>query len=196
MAKRHLVDTYFLVQNRLAKCKPLSVRKEFCLAYLRWIYTAATKDRDKFVEWAKELRKVEMKVGQPRTLLESRARKFFWKVAKKKKLEPSREGASEWCKNDVEEEKGIHSPNYNRSEASRAQRKIQTEQNRSPSTKDWLLISPTGETIKVRNLWRWCKEHPEMGLCSRTLSSSSLYPNVHYKGWRARKYSPEMESFL
>ena len=77
MAKRHTVDTYFRVSNRLAKCKPLSVRKEFCLAYLKWLYTAETKDRDQFVELAKKLRKIEMKVGQPRTLLESRALQSF-----------------------------------------------------------------------------------------------------------------------
>ena len=195
MARRHTVDTYFRVSNRLAKCKPLSVRKEFCLAYLKWLYTAETKDRDQFVELAKKLRKVEMKVGQPRTLLESRARKFFWKVAKKKKLAPSREGSKKNCEKNIAEKTGIHSPDRNRSEIGRMARKKQDEKNLSPNTKDWLLISPTGEILKIRNLWRWCKEHPEMGLDSRLLSKSSLYPNIHDKGWRARKYSPDMDSF-
>jgi hypothetical protein len=193
--RRPLVDTYLKVKTFLETQENLSIRKQFCLQFLKWCYTAKKEDRDEFVELSKEFRKLEQKVGSTRTFLERKARRLYWKIAKHKKLEPSRKGAKEWCEKSQEKQIGIFSPEYkaNLSEKNRIIRMTAWENDRGPHIMDWILTSPTGETFKIRNLSRWCREN---NFDSGNMSKTSIYPGRTCKGWKAQKYSPDMDPFL
>ena len=188
--RRHLVDTYHKVNNYFSTQENLSVRKRMCLQYLKWGITAKPAERDLFVELAKELRITEMKIGQARTLLERKARKLFWKVAKRKKLEPARRASSEHSKKAAAEKKGMFSPDFDRVAHNRRVRKEQDEQRRTPNIQTWLVTSPSGETFLVHYLKEFCLEH---NLDRVALCKSSIHPNRTSKGWRAKKYSKEFD---
>ena len=161
-----------------------------CLQYLKWGVTAKAAERDLFVELAKELRIVEMKIGQPRTLLEKKARKLFQKVARRKKLEPARKASSEHSKKAAAEKTGMFSPDFDRVGHNRRVRAQQIAQRKNPNTLTWLLTSPTGEMFIVEQLSDFCKEH---NLDSSSVAKSSLYPGRTVKGWKAKKYSADFD---
>jgi len=193
--RRPLVDTYLKVKTFLETQENLSIRKQFCLQFLKWCYTAKKEDRDEFVELSKEFRKLEQKVGSTRTFLERKARRLYWKIAKHKRLAPSRKGAKEWCEKSQEKKIGIFSPEYQETISER-NRKIMLEcvaKGRGPNIMDWILTSPTGEVFKIRNLSKWCREN---GFYSGNMVQTSLRPGTTYKGWKAQKYSPDMDLFL
>ena len=69
----------------------LSIRKQMCLAYLKWRYTQKHEDKAAMVALAKEFRKREGRQGKlHRTIIEKRIRKFFREVKKMDGLEVSR----------------------------------------------------------------------------------------------------------
>ncbi len=161
-----------------------------CLQYLKWGVTAKPAERDLFVELAKELRITEMKIGQARTLLEKKARKLFKKVARRKKLEPARIASSEHSKRAFAEKKGMFSPDFDRVAHNRKIREQQIATRKNPNTLTWLVTSPTGEIFVVEQLKDFCKEH---NLDHTLMCKSSIHPNRHSKGWRAKKYSKEFD---
>ena len=188
--RRHLVDTYHKINNHFLTKRNVSVRKRMCLQYLKWGVTAKPAERDLFVELAKELRITEMKIGQARTLLEKKARKLFKKVARRKKLEPARIASSEHSKRAVAEKRGMFSPDFDRVAHNRKIREQQIATRKNPNTTTWLVTSPTGEVFVVEQLKDFCKEH---NLDHTTMCKSSIHPNRHSKGWRAKKYSKEFD---
>jgi len=188
--RRHLVDTYHKINNNFKTKSHLSARKRMCLQYLKWGVTAKVAERDLFVELAKELRIAEMKIGQPRTLLEKKARKLFWKVAKRKKLEPARRASSEHSKKAAAEKTGMFSPDFDRVGHNRRVRAQQITQRKNPNTLTWLLTSPTGEMFIVEQLQDFCKEH---NLDHTSVTKSSIYPGKTVKGWKAKKYSADFD---
>ena len=198
--RRSLVDTYLkvrysLAKSRILKGRELSIRKSFCLQFLKWCYTAKDEDRNKFVELSKEFRKVEQKIGSTRTLLERKARRLYWKISLIKRREPGRKAVIAWCKMSQRKKIGVFSPEYqaNLKEHTKRMRKIQSDTDRESRTSWWLLTSPIGEIFKIRNLTKWCKEN---GFSQAAMNRTAFREGATYRGWKAQKYSPDMDSLL
>ena len=192
--RRPLINTYCFVNEKLNKGGEISLRKQFCLQYLKWGSTVDQADRDKFVELAKEWRKQEDRVGAKRSLLERKARKLFQKIAKRKKLTPSREGAKKWAEESLEKGIGVHSPESKAELVERNRRQLERmkELDRFGFTSDWIVTSPTGEVFRIRNLARFCRESPH-NLHRAHVGRTLKYPKNHHRGWWARKIDPEFE---
>jgi len=189
--KRRLVITYCRLRDCLGDPEQLSLRKQVCLQYLKWGYTSLKEDRDSFVELIKRWRKEDEKIGKHRTLLERKARKLFRKIAKHKKLAPSREGARKWCIESQKRKIGVFHPDYqkNLKEFNKKIRHIQMEKNLGPGTLDWIVTSPEGERFKIRNLAQFCREH---NLDRGHMCKVANHPEYkHHKGWKCEKYSDE-----
>jgi hypothetical protein len=170
----------------------LSLRKQFCLQYLKWGVTLLDEDRDAFVDMAKRWRKEDKRAGKHRTLLERKARKLFRKVAKLRKLAPSREGAVRWGNYSKEEGIGFHSPE-NWAKMAERNRKIAQlrKENNTHFACNWIVYSPTGEVYRVRGLPELCKKY---GLDNHHLGATHRIPGKKHKGWRAEKLSDDWES--
>lgn len=181
------------MKSKLGDLEGLSIRKKFCLQYLKWGSTVKNTDRDEFVELAKEWRVVEKRVGSHRTLLERKARKLFWKIAKRKKFEPSRKAAKEWAEESQKKEIGIHSPEQKakRVEHNRRNNQRMNELNYGRSRVDWVITSPTGEIFYTSSMVQFCKER---GLNDSRMCQTSIHPGSMYKGWSARKRSDEFDN--
>ena len=190
--RRSIVTTYCILSERLGEVTQLSLRKQFCLQYLRWGYTAKEEDRDLFVELAKQWRKQEKRTGIHRTLLERKARKLFKKVKRKKSYQPVKEGARKWGFLSKEKGIGVHSPEYKQqlTEFNRKLRKLQIERGQNPTTKMWIVTSPEGETFKVFGLSQFCREH---GLDQANLRKTAIFPNKTHKGWSCQFYSEDWD---
>lgn len=192
--KRPIVDTFYFVKERLESLDSVSLRKQFCLQYLKCLVDVKKENKEELVELAKRWRKEDKKLGKHRSLLERKVRKLFPKFNKRKKLAPSRKGASEWCKDAMKNKVGVHSPEYKERmrEVNRRLRQEQVERGFHPQALHWIVESPEGEIFKVYALRRFCEEH---NLNHSHLSRSARVPGVHYKRWKARKYDPELEDF-
>ena len=191
--RRSIFDTYHYIKNKLGDPESLPIRKRFCLQYLKWGSTVKTTDRDEFVELAKEWRVTENRMGNHRTILEKKARKLFWKIAKKKKLAPSREGAKKWAEESQRKQIGVHSPEQKAKlvEHNRRNNQKMKEGGYGRSRVDWVITSPTGEVFHTNSMRQFCLEH---GLHDSWMCRTSIYPGVTYRGWSARKVSSEFDN--
>ena len=170
----------------------LSLRKQFCLQFLKWGVTQLDEDRDAFVAMAKRWRKEDKKIGKHRTLLERKARKLFRKVAKLAKLAPSREGATRWGYYSKENGIGVHSPEYKAKLTEHNRRLVQLrKENNTERAFNWLVHSPTGETFRVRGLPKLCAEY---NLWRHHLAATHRVPGKKHKGWWAEKLSSDWEN--
>jgi len=185
---------YLKLKAHCEKQETVSLRKQMCLQFLKWGYTADKKDKMAFIGLIKLWRTEDNRVGSTRTLLERKARKFFKEHSIRKKLAPSRAGAKKWCEESRVKKIGVHTPEYqaNLKEHNKKIRQIQTEKGLGWSTKTWIVYSPTGEVYRVRGLLQFCKEH---GLYNRNLGDTHNHPGKLYKGWRAEKVSEDWENF-
>ena len=172
----------------------MSLRKQFCLQYLKWGVSTRREDKEKFVDLAKLWRKEKGRVGSYRTLLERKARKLFQQVRKHKRLAPSREGAREHGLMQKEQGIGIHDPALieKRKESSRRALKARFEQNAHPSMMDWIVHNvATGESFKITNLRKFCREN---NLDMRNMWRAVSKPGRTCKGWRVERYSEEWDN--
>jgi len=184
--RRHLKATYRILLERLGgevNIPNLSHRKQLCLSYLLWGTTGKKAHKETTLELLLEWRKVDDRVGGPRSLVERRLRRLIQTRRKRKNLAPSREALSEFTKKQMEEKKGIHDP-----ELRKAQRK--SDYHRETALKrdygiDWVLTNPQGEEIRVKNLREYCREH--------NLNDKHIYGEKGWRGWFARKLLPEWE---
>lgn len=190
--RRHLAGTYLYMSGKL-EGRALSLRKQMCMAYVKWKAFLYEEDKLNFVELAKRWRKEEARVGTKRTIVEKRARQHFWKVAKHKKLAPSREGARDYAQKQFEEGVGIHSPENRalNSERGREGRRIQTETLTSPNIKEWVITTPEGVEFRVRGMNRWCEAN---GVDKRNLHKTALLPNRTAKGYKLRRFDPDLDA--
>lgn len=188
-----LVYPYTRFESLLKKHGELSLRKQFCFAYITWGYKSDKKAKERFVELAKEWRAEEGRVGQPRTLLERKARKLFQTVAKRKKLAPSREGAKEWATKSRERKVGVHSPEYQAKlrEHNKKIRQIQKEKGLVGGTKDWIVYSPDGQVYHTRGLRNFCEE---MGLKNEPMYRTNKNPGTTWNGWWAESMDNEWKN--
>lgn len=193
--RRPVRATYDKLSEALGDPAELPLRKQFCLQFLKWGVTTRKEDKALFVELAKLWRKEEGRIGSHRTLLERKARKLFPKENKKKKLAPSREGASKHGLMQREEGIGIHSPEMDaqrRLESSRHAYKVRMEKNAHPNMMEWIVYNrETGESFRIKNLRKFCREN---GLHSGPMWSTVKYPGIYHKNWRAERYSSEWEN--
>lgn len=171
-----------------------SIRKQMCHAYLQWKERLCKESKQQFIELAKEFRRVEARIGQKRTKLEKIARKHFQAVSKRKKLQPSREGAKKCGEMHRDKRMGIHTPEQ-RAKLSEMWREIvrkQVAENRSPQTKEWVITSPDGIEFRIRNAARWFRER----------GYGNDYDKVRkgvgrrYFGYGVRYYDPDIDSHI
>jgi hypothetical protein len=192
--KRPIPLTYDLLRHRLQFHRPISLRKQVCLQYLKWGTTKYREDRDKFVELAKKWRKEDKKIGAHRTLLEKRARKLFQMVRKDKADDKRSEATTKYAKRSVKEGTGLHSLEQ---QALRAERNRKNARKRKEAGEVWahywIVHPPEGEPIKIYNLSAFCREH---GLNPSHMCRTAINPKrrKHHKGWRAEKYDPTWDN--
>jgi hypothetical protein len=190
--KRPVHETYKKLSEALGEPSELSLRKRLCLQFLKWGVTLRKEDKSEFVELAKLWRKEENRIGSPRTLLERKARKLFPKENKRKKLAPSREGASKHGLMQKEKGIGIHNPEMTAEErkaSSLNAYRARVEQDNLTRTLEWIVYEiATGRSFKVRNLTRFCREN---GLDGADMRNTAYGKLKQHKGWRAERYSPE-----
>jgi hypothetical protein len=188
--RRLIGETYIKLSAKLGEPSELSLRKQFCLQYLKWGFSTQPEDKEEFVELAKLWRREKGRVGTYRTLLERKARKLFQQVRKHKALAPSREGAREHGLMQKEKGIGIHSPEQRewQRENNRRIKQIQIDKDLNAGTLEYIVHPPVGESFKIRNLSKFCREN---GLDYRNMWKTMRVPGSKCKGWRAERYSDE-----
>ena len=179
--------------------KDVSIRKQMCLAYLRWRYTSKFADKEKMVELAKKFRKEEGRVGRiHRTVIEKRIRKYFREVKKHQGLAASREAAREYAKGQRDRGEGIHTPEELELKKQRWKevRRKQTATNNEPRAKVWVVTDPEGNEFRVKGLRRWQKDNGfgETGDLVATATRPWYKPTV--KGYKVRHYDPTKDSHV
>jgi len=192
--KRALSRTYFLLCQRYPDWSVLSVRKQFCLTFLKWAYTKKREDKFKVVELAKEFRKEPGRVGSHRTILEKKARKFFKEEKKIRSRAPQRKAASEFAKKLVAEKRGHNGKTpEQQKEVSEKGLAALREKGMDSAACDWIMYPPEGEPFRVRNMRKFCREN---GLDQGHLSKTASLQRKHHKGWRAEKVCDEWDDLM
>lgn len=186
--KYPMIHPYKQFQRLLETHEELSLRKQFCYAFIRWGYTLEIEAKIEFVELAKRFRKG--RVAEHRTLLERKARKLYRSVRGHVNREASRQAAREWGYKTKAEGIGVHSPEYKAklTEHNRKIRKLQTEKNMEAFSKNWIVRSPDNQVLYIRNLKRFCREN---GLNYTPLRMTNDNPGSTYKGWQVEKVSED-----
>jgi hypothetical protein len=189
--RRPINHTYFHLLKKLGDTEALSLKKQFCLAFLRWGTKMKLEDLILFVELATEWRKAEGKVGGPRTLLERRARRLIPHALKLKNKKKGQEAVAETGRKTRDEGRGVHSPEQRakRLEANREMVRKRMESGVVPA--HWWIVYPPDDAppLKIYNLNAFCKEH---GLVRKSLTKTATCPvgkGLH-RGWRVEKWSP------
>jgi hypothetical protein len=186
--KRTVPHTYAIIQKKL-KGVDLSLRKQVCLAYLRWGKSREKKDMVVFVELALQWRRETRAVGGNRTLLERRARKLIPELRKIKAKKRASEAVGRTGRKTAEEGRGVHSPEQKakRLEANREMVRKRMEAGIQGAAKWWLIYPPgSDEPIKVHNLKAWCREN---GFKPSTIRNTQSKPGRMTKdGWRVERW--------
>jgi hypothetical protein len=163
----------------------VNINKAVCLAYLKWKLQRKRDDRTEFTSLAIEWRNVANRLAQPRSLLEKVARKNF--KERKKHL-------SEHKKHDLnvaiglrerDLRKGIHAEDKETRAARARAHNIarNTDPDRHPRARTWIVTTPEGEEIVVHNLQRWCHER---GMRPSKFYECALHTMTEYKGYKCR----------
>jgi len=181
-----------ILEERFPDSSVLSIRKQFCLAYIRWKGRGLEGLKRAWVDLSVEFRKREGKIGLNRTKLERLARQHFRQRRQLKGNEASREGARAFALKQLAEGTGIHSPERKalRSQTAKENVRRQVAENRSPGTKEWVITCKEGGEFRIRNLTAFCREH---NINYRNLHFTAV-SNWWAKGFRARKYDPLTDS--
>ncbi len=189
--KRPINHTYALLKKKLEWHRPLSLRKQVCLQFLKWRTTTYREDKEKFVDLIIRWRKEENRIGPHRTVLEKRARRLFQKTRKDRNYNKLQVNNRRWHRKARKEGIGIYSPEQR---ALNRAHNIENARKRKESGEVWahywIVYPPEGEPIKIYNLCAFCREH---GLNQSHMCRTALDPKrrSHHKGWRAEKYNPE-----
>ena len=179
--------------------KEVSIRKQMCLAYLRWRYTAKHCDKEAMVELAKQFRKEEGRVGRlHRTVLEKRIRKYFREVKKHQGLGASRAAAREYAKGQRDRGEGIHSPEEleRKKERWAIVRRRQTETNNEPCAKVWVVTDPEGNEFRVKGLKRWQRDNGFGDTGNLIATATRPWDVPTYRGYRVRHYDETKDSHV
>jgi len=189
--KIHPIQTYYRLLRRF-EGKELSLRKQLCLAYLRWLETEKPQDRDDFVELAKKFRKG--RAGGHRTILERKARENFKKARIRKNTEASREGARAFNEKLQETGRGIFTEEQlsNRSQMWKEIVAKQLANNDHPQARTFVVTKPDGTQLAVHNM---CGYSRTQGLDGSVLQRIARTPWKlrSSKGYTARFWDPETD---
>lgn len=192
--KTHTTQTYYKLLLRF-EGKELSLRKRFCMAYLKFLYTEKYADREEMVELAKEFRKTRR--GGHRTVLEKLARAHFKKARQRKNMATCREGAREFNETLQKEKKGVFSEESlsKRSEIWKKIKAKHARENDHPQSKTYVITCPDGEQIAVHGLTRFARE---MGMEHSPLHIQAKEPwrEKGVKGYSARYWDPETDKHI
>ena len=188
--RRHIVATYEKVKGGVGE-NPESPRKRFCLAYLEYKVRLDEESKAKYVDAAKEFRKAERKVGRThRTKLEKLARKHFYAVAKRKRLQNSWKAGAEYAQGQYERGEGIFSPEQI---ALRAERNREIAKKREPLAKKWVVTDPDGNTFVVENMGAFTRK---LGISRQALHMTVQNVRSNHYGYSALRFDPEFHSGL
>jgi len=192
--KRAVTQTYIILCQRYPDWSKLSLRKQFCLQFLKWADTGKKADRAKVVELAKLWRREPGRLGNHRTLLERKARKLFQQERRLKVREPVRAAASAFAKEQARQ--GGFFQKLSKEDmlaiVNEGNRVI-AETGAFPNVSNWIVYPPEGEPMVIRNLQKFCREH---GLEPSHMIKTSKLKRKHHKGWRAEKISPDWEDLM
>ncbi len=190
--KRPFEATFFKLREALGDVSQLSIRKQMCFKYIEWRARGLEAYKREWVDLMVEFRKIEGRYGAKRTKLEKLARGHFKQRRQLKGNEASREAARAFAQKQYEEGTGIHSPERValRSQTAREGRRKQSEENRDPNTKEWVITCKEGGQYRIRNLRAFCREYD---INYRNLHFTAV-SNWWAKGFRARKYDPLTDS--
>lgn len=197
--RRPIPQTYTYITEKLGDSE-LSIRKQVCVQFLMWMCTVSKKDRAAFVDLIKRWRKEEDRIGQPRSLLERKARKLFGRVEKDRQAEIARENRRKAAKitgqRALEQKTGIHAPEFaeqNRISREEGAFKKQQKSPKHPHLTYWKVFPPDGEAFITDNLTATCKKY---GLDFRNMIKTSRQPHgrKHHKGWRVEKCNTEWDN--
>lgn len=193
--RRPINQTYFYILDRIGDVEALSIKKRFCLAFLRWGTKMQKADMVEFVELAMEWRRQERNYGKHRTILERRARRLYPQIAKLKRKLKAQKGAGKAGRRTVAEGTGVHSPEQKakRLEANREMVKKRVASGIRPA--HWWIVYPPDNAppIKVYNLKSFSREH---GLNPNAMGETATRRREHIKGWRAEKWDPLWDKVL
>jgi hypothetical protein len=189
--RRPISETHHYIRRKLKKSPEISMRKQVCLAYLKWGKSKVDSDLRKFVEMAVDWRKKEGKVGYHRTKLERISRKLFPEIKKQKFKEKCVENSKKIGQKNLELGRGWCDPKKLEGGAERMARarRIAMENGTFVKAKTWIIYPPDGEPFKIWNLTAFCREN---GLSRREMGNTANNPGKgrHHRGWRAEKWDP------
>lgn len=194
--KRPVGDTLFYLKKRFRN-RRLTPRKRFCFAF--WEWKCDFGNREKLAHWVETaiaLRKGEGRIGGKRTKLEKMARRHFGKVGKLKHLDPSRKGAVDFAKKQVEEGVGINSPEQQALRAERNRRNNQRNRERGVlgGGKTYVVTDPEGNEFVVYALQRWARNTGFTKI--KQLWEIARGRKLSADGYKARFYDPVEDAYL
>jgi len=192
--KRPLEATFFKLRAMMEKLSEPSIRKRMCFKYIEWKARGIEKYKREWVDLAVEFRKAEKRIGSKRTKLEKLARRHFAQRRSFIGNAPSREAARQFALKQYAEGTGAHSPESlaKRSEMVKEHRRRLVAENRSSTTRDWVITCKGGGEFRIRNLMAFCREH---NINYRNLHFTAV-SNWWAKGFRARKYDDVSDSHV
>jgi hypothetical protein len=185
--RRPLEHTFLILQKRYPDRSVLSIRKQFCMAYLEWKTRRYKYLKQPWVDLAVVLRKGDNRIGGKRTKLEKLARRHFQDRRRFIGGEPRRNAAREHGLMQRDNTIGIHTDEMRekQKEIAREWMRKRGEENNHPGTRDWVITSKeTGDQFVIRNLRAFCREHD---INYRNLHFTAV-SNWWAKGFRARKF--------
>jgi len=185
----------FQVYNKLCERfegREISLRKQMCMAYLKWKYYRTQDLKVAMCELAKEFRKGRQ--GGKRTIIERRIRRHFKGARVHQNTESRRDAARAFNEKLREEKRGVFSEESlsKRSQVWKDIHKRFKAENDSPRMKTYVVTKPDGTKVAVHGLLRFTEEH---GLSRGRLhvSARSPWKRKGDKGYSARYWDPETD---
>jgi hypothetical protein len=182
----HIVRKYL---KKGTSIESLSLRKQMCIAYLKWASRKQKKFGYEFYDLAQRFRKEENRIGGKRTKIEKIGRKFLSVKRKDKFKETRKPGGRVQGKNLVRQRKGFLAPDKYE-EHLRNLKAAAYHKFRGSTLQTWVVYPPEGDPILVKNIALFCEEN---NLQRNLMIATATRPwqRRHHKGWRAEKYDPE-----
>ncbi len=164
----------------------LSLRKQFCLEYCKWLcFPRSSKKEEETMrvyEVMKQWRKIDRRIGTKRTLLERTFRVSVLKIVRK--LRGAKKN-SRYSKRVHDKGTGnLVKVNREKAYLPNLEKGRQKQGDFGRKSLEWVIWSPEGEVYFVRNLRLFCRTR---GMDWSHLSKTSIHENKYYRGWRCEK---------
>jgi len=193
---RPIVETFYYLFRKYPEESwgNLSLRKQVCLCYVRWMFSPENKEaKEAMIEKVKEWRKKEPgRVGGSRSVLEKLCRKFFQEARKGKgETAEVRKARGKSARRQLENKTGRHTPELAEyRKTSEFGKWFGSHRDPNANSLHWYVYPPEGGVLEVFNLKAFCREN---GLDTAHLHRTAKYPGLKHKGWRAEKRNMDLE---